>query len=120
MQKYLKLGLISATNLPNLRIQIFKPAEFRNCRFESFDEFTQRNPKEIQRIIEDYVLQMRNDEHPNTIPTHYYPIQSFLEMNDVSINFKKIRRLFPERKRLQLKEVGLQKKFKRCSQLLLI
>ena len=39
---------------------------------------------------------MRESEHPNSIPTFYYPIQTFLEMNDVMINFKKMRRLFPE------------------------
>ena len=65
------------------------------AKFVEFDDFVLRNPKDIQRLVEDYVLKMREDEHPNTIPMHYYPIQSFLEMNDVSINFKKIRRLFP-------------------------
>ncbi len=67
------------------------------AQFDGFDDFILRNPKDIQRLVEDYVLKMRETEHPNTIPTHYYPIQSFLEMNDVSINFKKMRRLFPEK-----------------------
>jgi len=65
--------------------------------FDKFDDFVLRDSKEIQRLVEDYVLEMRENEHPNTLPTHYYPIQSFLEMNDVSINFKKLRRLFPEK-----------------------
>jgi len=39
---------------------------------------------------------MRESNHPNAIPTFYYPIQTFLEMNDVMINFKKMRRLFTE------------------------
>jgi integrase len=69
------------------------------AEFDGFDDFVLRDSKDIQRLVEDYVLQMRENEHPNTIPTHYYPIQSFLEMNDVSINFKKIRRLFPEKKK---------------------
>jgi len=67
------------------------------AKFDGFDDFVLRDSKDIQRLVEDYVLQMRENEHPNTIPTHYYPVQSFLEMNDVSINFKKIRRLFPEK-----------------------
>ena len=63
---------------------------------ETLDKFVQLPAKEVQMIVEDYLLTMRETVHPNSIPTNYYPIQTFLEMNDVMINFKKMRRLFPQ------------------------
>lgn len=64
--------------------------------FESYDEFVELPTKKIQEKVEDYLMHMRENDHPNSVPTWYYPIQSFLEMSDVMINFKKMRRLFPE------------------------
>ena len=52
-------------------------------------------PQKLQEMIEDYVMDIKNKVSPNTVPTRIFPIQSFFEMNDVVINWKKIRRLFP-------------------------
>ncbi len=60
-----------------------------------YEKFLKLTPKKIQVIVEDYVLNLVEKEHPNSVPTFYYPIHAFLEMNDVMINFKKMRRLFP-------------------------
>lgn len=67
------------------------------CKFQTYSEFLTQDKMKIQEYVEDYVLELRESTHPNSIPTIYYPIQTFLEMNDVLINFKKIRRLFPAR-----------------------
>jgi len=48
-------------------------------------------------LIEDYVINLKEKISPNSIPTRYWPIQAFFEINDVMINWKKIRRLFPAR-----------------------
>ncbi|UVF62224.1 site-specific integrase [Nitrososphaeria virus YSH_1032793] len=63
---------------------------------QSYDDIVSMNPTILQRSIEDYILFMRKNVHPNSIRVYYFPIQSFLEMNDIMINFKKMRRLFPE------------------------
>ena len=69
----------------------------KKCDISNHNEFLELSPKKIQIIVEDYVLNLVENEHPNSVPTFYYPIQAFLEMNDVMINFKKIRRLFPQK-----------------------
>ena len=64
-------------------------------KIKKYSELLKIKEKKLQAIVEDYVLYLRETAHPNSIPAIYYPIQTFLEMNDIMINFKKIRRLFP-------------------------
>jgi len=72
--------------------------QFRQyAKFEFYDEFIERDHKQIKNIVEDWVLELRETMTPNSVPTHYYSIQSFLEMNDVLLNFKKLRKLLPEK-----------------------
>jgi len=40
-------------------------------------------------------MDLKGRINPNTIPTYYFPIQTFLETNDIDLKWKKIRRLFP-------------------------
>lgn len=81
------------------RLEYVKSLEkFRkHFQIQSFNEYLKKDPKDIQLDLEDYLLWMRENVFTNSIPTYYHPIQTFLEMNDVMINFKKLRRLFPER-----------------------
>jgi len=65
------------------------------AEIEKFSDFLSQDMKTIQEKVEDYILYLSDTTHPNNVPTYYYPIQTFLEMNDVLINFKKMRRLFP-------------------------
>lgn len=51
--------------------------------------------KQLQIMIEDYVVEIKNHLSPNTIPTRIFSIQTFCDVNDVVINWKKIRLLFP-------------------------
>ncbi|MEX2191801.1 MAG: hypothetical protein WD717_00255 [Nitrosarchaeum sp.] len=81
------------------RLEYIKSLEkFRkHFQIDSFNEYLKKDPKDIQLDLEDYLLWMRENVFTNSIPTYYHPIQTFLEMNDIMINFKKLRRLFPER-----------------------
>ena len=49
--------------------------------------------------MEEYILYRRNTNHPNSTSGYYHLIQTFLEMNDVLINFKKMRRLLPAKQK---------------------
>lgn len=40
-------------------------------------------------------MHLRDTLSPNSIPTMYYGVELFFSMNDVTINFKKLRRMFP-------------------------
>lgn len=46
-------------------------------KIKSYDKFVAMGPKEIQTIVEDHLLSMSENEHPNSIPTFYYPLQPF-------------------------------------------
>jgi len=49
----------------------------------------------MQILVEDYIMTLKKRVNPNSIPTFYYPIQSFCEANEIDLRWKKIRKLFP-------------------------
>lgn len=76
----------------------------RFCTANSFDDLTRISPKKLQELLEDYVISLKQRVNPNSVPTYYYPIQSFLECNEIELKWKKIRRLFPAK----VKKTGKQ------------
>ena len=62
---------------------------------KDYDKLANIDPLKIQILVEDYVLSIKNKVGPNSIPTYVYPIQSFLDSNDIDIKWKKIKRLYP-------------------------
>ena len=53
-------------------------------------------------MIEDWLVYLRKNVSPNSVPTMYYGIELFFAMNDVTINFKKLRKMLPQ----QVKKSG--------------
>ena len=64
---------------------------------KNFDGLLQAPQNDIQILVEDYVMHLKRSVSPNTIPTYFSPIELFYVMNDVNLNFKKIRKLFPDK-----------------------
>jgi integrase len=62
---------------------------------KTIEGLTQFTGKEVQILLEDYVMYLKKSLSPNTIPTYFSPIELFYVMNDFNINYKKIRKLFP-------------------------
>lgn len=62
---------------------------------QNYDDLANTDPAKIQIQVEDYVLSIKNKINPNSIPTYIYPIQAFLDSNDIDLRWKKIKRLFP-------------------------
>lgn len=60
-----------------------------------YDKLANEDPGKIQILVEDYVLSIKSKVNPNSIPTYVYPIQSFLDSNDIELKWKKIKRLYP-------------------------
>ena len=80
------------------KIYTYHLERFRKwAKIETFEGLLQAPEKDIQIMIEDYVIHLKNTNSPNTIPTYFSPIELFYVMNDVNINFKKIRKLFPDK-----------------------
>ncbi len=64
-------------------------------KIKDFDSLLQAPQKNIQTLLEDYVMYLKKKVSPNSVPIYYAPIELFFVMNDVIINYKKLRKLFP-------------------------
>jgi len=51
--------------------------------------------EKLQRMVEDYIMVLKKKINPNSVPNHYYPLQSFFEANNIELRWKKIKKLFP-------------------------
>lgn len=75
---------------------------FEFTKSKSYDSLIHKDPKAIQIKIEDYVMYLKKrcrlgNLNPNSVPVMLAPVFMFCEQNDVIINSKKIKRMFPER-----------------------
>jgi len=64
---------------------------------ETYQDILDLDPKKLTQLIVSYIIRRKKTNNPNSMGYYYHPIQTFLEMNDVVLNFKKLRRLFPAR-----------------------
>ncbi len=67
------------------------------CKIKNYDGLLQAPTKQIQELLEDYVMYLKNKVSPNSVPIYFAPIELFYVMNDVNLNFKKIRKMFPSK-----------------------
>ncbi len=88
-------GAIKATE--TRRKYIFYLNKFLEfAKIKEADGLLQLKDRYLETIIEDYVLHIRKTASPNSIPTMFAPIELFFVMNDKNLNFKRIRKLFPQ------------------------
>ncbi len=62
---------------------------------DDYDFLVQDTPDTIQKRLEDYLFDIRADYSLSTIKAIFKSIEHFYVMNDVIINFKKIRKMYP-------------------------
>ena len=80
---------------------IFYLDKFRlHFKIKDYDSIIKLDRKQLTIMIEDYVLYLRDKVGPNTVPTPMTAIRSFLEINDIMINWRRIRRLYPAKIKL--------------------
>lgn len=65
------------------------------CNVESYDDLLKIKPAKVNQLIEDWIMDLKEKMSPNSIPTMYYGVELFFSMNDVTVNGKKLRRMFP-------------------------
>jgi len=63
----------------------------------SYDELTRK--KNLQELLEDWIMTIKQQISPNSVPYYFYAIKSFLEVNDVELRWKKIIRMFPAKEK---------------------
>ena len=77
---------------------LYQLEQFRRwTKIKDFDSLLQAPQKQIQELLEDYVMYLKRKVSPNSVPIYYAPIELFFVMNDVTINYKKLRKLFPKK-----------------------
>lgn len=58
-------------------------------------ELQKLKKKELQKLVETYVIHLKKKVSPNTLPSQANAIKTFLEANDIDLNWRKIKRLYP-------------------------
>jgi len=77
---------------------LYQLEQFRKwTKIKNFDSLLQAPQKNIQELLEDYVMHLKRKISPNSVPIYYAPIELFFVMNDITINYKKLRKLFPKK-----------------------
>ena len=56
---------------------------------------------ELQHTLEDYLIRLKRTANPNSIPSMFRGIKHFCVMNEISINWDIISRMFPHRQKAQ-------------------
>jgi integrase len=77
---------------------LYQLTRFRDwANLKTFNQLLLAPDKDLQILLEDYVMYLKSRISPNTIPIYFAPIELFYVMNDKNLNFKKMRKLFPEK-----------------------
>lgn len=64
---------------------------------ENFDKLAGLPEKEIQTMLEDYVIHLKTlNMNPNSFPVMFTSLQLFFSMNDKILNWKKIKKFYPD------------------------
>ena len=63
-------------------------------KLRDYDSMAHMEQKQIQILVEDYVMDLKKRANPNSVPCYVYPLKSFFEANDIDLRWKKIVKLF--------------------------
>lgn len=69
---------------------------------KGFDSLSTIEPKQLQVMLEDYLFYLKRKVSPNSIRIPFNALKLFFSMNDITLNWPKIFKMFPQ----QVKEVG--------------
>jgi len=64
-------------------------------KLKDYDSMLTIEQKQLQIMVEDYVMMLKKKVSPNSVNTYMAGINAFFETNDVELRWKKIRRLYP-------------------------
>jgi len=60
-----------------------------------YDSLLNVPSEKLQQMLEDYLFTLKKTLSEGSIQTSFYAIELFFSMNDVVLNFKKLRKMFP-------------------------
>jgi site-specific recombinase XerD len=68
---------------------------------KNYDKLSQMEPKKLQEMVEDFVMYYRNqNKSASLIAGKVSALKLFFSMNDVILNWDKLRKMLPEKKKL--------------------
>jgi len=68
---------------------------------KNYDKLSQINPKKLQEMVEDYVIYHKNqNKSASFIAGKVSALKLFFSMNDIILNWDKLRKMLPEKKKL--------------------
>ncbi|ABX13115.1 tyrosine-type recombinase/integrase [Nitrosopumilus maritimus] len=86
-------GIKSRQTLNNYRDHL---KNFRNfAEFDSFDGLIAKPVEEIQTLVEDYLIHLKENRHPNSIPILFLGVRHFFVMNRIPLYWDIIRKMYP-------------------------
>jgi len=69
--------------------------KYHNLKKKNYDGTVAIDEKELQSMVETYVIHLKRTIGPNSISTYANHLKTFLESNDIDLNWRKIKRLYP-------------------------
>ncbi len=75
-----------------------------------FMKFTEKNSSDqllhiptlkLQRLLEDYLIDLKQTTNPNTLPSLFRGIKHFCVMNGINLNWNIIHKMFPQKQKTQ-------------------
>ena len=92
-----EIGIKSESTKKQYNTALIRFMEF--CKIESYDVLANIEAKKFQIKVEDYLMAIKTRYHYSSLNAMFSAIQLFCTMNDVLINWKKIRKMFPEKEK---------------------
>jgi len=90
-------GIKSRQTLNNYRDHL---KHFRNfAKFDTFDSLVTKSVEELQTIVEDYLIHIKENRHPNSVPILMLGVRHFFVMNRIPLYWEIIRKMYPPRKK---------------------
>lgn len=78
---------------------------FKNYyQIKDYDSLLAIKQDKLQEMLEDYLFYLKKHYKTSSIETVFFAIELFFSMNDVVLNFKKIRKMFPQHEKESGKE----------------
>jgi len=53
--------------------------------------------EQLQKLLEDYLIRLKRDTNPNSVPSKFQGIRHFCVMNRIDLNWEIIRKMFPQK-----------------------
>ncbi len=90
-------GIKSRQTLNNYRDHLKNFKAF--AKFESFDSLITKPVDELQGIVEDYLIHIKENRHPNSVPILMLGVRHLFVMNRIPLYWEIIRKMYPPKKK---------------------